>query len=56
MSDDTMMSTNPLFFKRVSLLKEQIRKISKAMNSIMIAIGANEYVLNQSEYLLSIIN
>ena len=51
MSDDTMMSTDPVFFDRVLSLKEQIRKISKAMNSIMIILGTSDYVIAQSNTL-----
>jgi len=55
MFDDSMMSTDPVFFERILLLKEKIKKISKSMSAIILMLGSNEYMLNQSGNLWNLI-
>lgn len=56
MTNVTMMSTDPKFFERVSILKNKITKISDEMNLVITLLGTNEYVLKQTSLFLSLIN
>lgn len=55
MSDDTMISMDPVFFERVVALKEHIQKISKAMQNIIIIVSVSD-IINQSNNLLNLVN